>query len=59
MAILYFVLGLLFTYLAFVNAKETIWNPITILLLIVATIDIGMGVRFTRGHFQKKKQQKD
>lgn len=48
MALLYFILGILFTYMAIQNAQETIWNPITILLAVVATIDFAVGFRYLR-----------
>jgi len=54
MAILYFIMGVLFTYVAFVYAKETIWNPTTILLTIVATIDFGISFRYLRMYFMQK-----
>jgi len=56
-AITYFVLGAIFTYLAFVNATETVWNPISIILLIVATIDFGAGFTFLRQHFHRKREE--
>lgn len=54
-AITYIILGALFTYLAFLYADETVWNPITIVLLLVATVDFGLGITFLRQHFKRKK----
>lgn len=58
-AISYIILGILFTYLAFLYASETIWNPITIFLLILATIDFGLGITFIRKHFRHKNEKND
>ncbi len=54
MAILYFGMGILFAYLAFTSAKETVWNATTILLAIVATLDFGVGYRYLRMHVKNK-----
>jgi len=55
--IIYFVLGGLFIYLALINATETIWNPMSIILLIVAAIDIGMGITMFRNHLRQKNNE--
>src|SRR5699024_11000 len=39
MFMVYFLMGVLFTYVAFENASETIWNPLTIILLLIAALD--------------------
>lgn len=52
--IIYFILGGLFIYLALINATETIWNPISIILLAVAAIDIGMGFTMLRNRIKEK-----
>lgn len=46
MAIVYFLMGALFTYMAFDYADETIFNPLTIILLLVATLDFVIGIRY-------------
>jgi len=43
-AVSYIILGLLFAYLAFLYAEETVWNPITIILSIVSSVDLGLGI---------------
>lgn len=57
MAMLYFLMGILFTYLAFTSVKETVWNATTILLAIVATLDFGVGYRYLRMHVKGKNNQ--
>lgn len=47
-------MGVLFTYLAFTSIDDTIWNATTILLLIVATLDFGVGYRYLRNHMKKQ-----
>jgi len=54
MAILYFLMGLIFAYLAYTSAKETVWNATTILLAIVATLDCGVGYRYLRIHLKNE-----
>ncbi|PXW87867.1 uncharacterized protein DUF4305 [Pseudogracilibacillus auburnensis] len=55
MAIFYFIMGILFTYLAINSINDTIWNTTTILLAVVATLDFGVGFRYLRMY---KKQPK-
>lgn len=52
--IVYLALGGLFIYLAILNATETIWNPMSIILLAVAAIDIGMGFTMFRNYLKQK-----
>lgn len=56
-AIFYFLMGILFTYMAIQSVEDTVWNVITILLTLVATLDFGVGIRFLRLHFKMKKEQ--
>lgn len=56
-AIFYFLMGILFTYMAIQSVEDTVWNVITILLALVATLDFGVGIRFMRLHFKMKKEQ--
>jgi hypothetical protein len=46
MAILYLLLGGLFTYLAIQNGEEGMWNVTTIILMLLATFDFGVSYRF-------------
>lgn len=47
-------MGLIFAYLAYTSAKETVWNATTILLAIVATLDFGVGYRYLRMHLKNE-----
>lgn len=55
--LIYFALGGLFIYLAVLNATETIWNPMSIILLAVAAIDIGMGFTMLRNYLKQKNSE--
>lgn len=55
--IVYFILGGLFIYLAILNATETIWNPLSLVLLAVAAVDIGMGITMVRNRLKQKKME--
>ncbi len=56
MAILYFLMGALFTYMGFQYAEETVFNPLTILLLLVAALDFFVGFRYIK---RKKQANQD
>lgn len=58
MAVLYFAMGVMFTYMSFTYADETVFNPITILLLLVAAVDFFVGFRYLKISKQKKSNQK-
>jgi len=49
------VLGVLFIYIAIQSAEGTIYNFMTILLAIFATIDIVIAIRLINLHFKIKK----
>lgn len=55
-AIIYFVMGILFSYVATKTAGETIWNVPTVLLMIFATFEFGIAIRLTSIHFHLKKK---
>lgn len=55
MAIIYLVMGVLFTFLAFQSVDDTIWNPLTIVLLLVAALDFVVAYRFLRKSSKKNK----
>ncbi|MBU7595978.1 MULTISPECIES: YdiK family protein [Bacillaceae] len=48
MAVFYLIMGLLFIYLAINSAKEGIFTFPTILLMLIATFDIGVSIRMFR-----------
>lgn len=55
MFLVYIMMGVLFTYVAFQNASETIWNPLTIGLLLIAALDFFIAFRtFKKARSQKK-----
>ncbi|APH06549.1 YdiK family protein [Bacillus weihaiensis] len=59
MGIFYLVMGMLFTYLAINSAENGIFTFPTILLMLIATFDIGVAIRmFSIANKIKKNQQK-
>ncbi|MRX72768.1 DUF4305 domain-containing protein [Bacillus lacus] len=44
-ALFYFAMGILFTYLAVRTGQNGLWSLPTILLLLVATFDFGVAIR--------------
>lgn len=54
LAIVYLAMGALFVNLAIKWADDTVWNAATIALALIATLDFGVGIRFTRIHFKTK-----
>lgn len=57
-ALIYFVLGILFTFMATKTAGETIWNVPTVLLMVFATFEFGVAIRLVTIHFKMKKNNK-
>lgn len=57
MAIVYIVMGVLFINLAISWAEETVWNPATIALAIIATLDFGVAIRYVKIYFKSKKDK--
>lgn len=56
--IVYLLLGVLFTFFAIQNINEDEgWGFFTILLIILATFDLGSGIRMILIHFHLKKQK--
>ncbi|MBM7553260.1 YdiK family protein [Thalassobacillus pellis] len=55
MASLYFIMGLVFTYIAAQSVEDTIWNFITIFLAILATFDFAVSIRLFNLHLRLKK----
>lgn len=58
MAILYFLMGALFTYMGFTYAEETVFNPLTIILLLVAALDFFVGFRYIKRNKQANNDKK-
>lgn len=56
--IIYVILGCLFTFIAIQNIqKEQTWGFFTYFLIIIATFDLGSGLRMIALHFKIKKLQ--
>lgn len=53
MAVVYLIMGVLFTFFAFRSADETVWNPLTIGLLLIAALDFLVAMQLIRKSFQK------
>lgn len=59
MAIIYLLMGILFIYIATQTAGDTVWNVTTIILAVVATMEIGVGIRLVFLHFHWKNKKKE
>ena len=57
--ILYMILGTLFTYLAISYVSEDGWTWFSYLIVFIATIDFGSGIRLIMLHFRIKRMQKN
>jgi hypothetical protein len=59
MGIFYLTMGLLFTYLAINSSENGVFSFPTIVLMLIATFDIGVAIRmFTLARKIKKSEQK-
>ena len=56
--VVYFLLAALFIYLAVINATETIFNPLSLIMLAIAAIAIGLGITMLRTYLQERKEEK-
>lgn len=58
--LLYIILGLLFTYFAVQDVQQNgEWGFFTYLLVLLATFDLGSGIRMVLFHYKLKSIQKD
>ncbi|KIL50595.1 YdiK family protein [Jeotgalibacillus soli] len=55
----YIVLGILFTFFAIQSVNTSGWGFWAYLLILLATFDIGSGIRLIGIHFKIKKQLKE
>jgi hypothetical protein len=55
--ILYLLLGVLFTYFAIQNVQEDGWGFFSYLLVILATFDLGAGLKMIAMHVKIKKSR--
>lgn len=58
---IYFIMGILFVYIATQSAGVTVWNSTTMLFALVATLDFGVALKLMRTHLRNnnKKKHKD
>jgi len=56
--ILYITLGVLFTYLAINYVSEDGWNWFSYLIVFLATMDFGSGIRLIKLHYRIKRMHK-
>lgn len=54
MAVMYFIMGALFTYIAVENVKQSGWNFIAYLFTFVAALDFGACYRYLRLNKKRK-----
>ncbi|MBU8908558.1 YdiK family protein [Desertibacillus haloalkaliphilus] len=59
MGVIYFLIGIMFMYLAIQNVSTAGWNFWTFLFIGVATIDIVIGIRFFRLKKQMESERKE
>ncbi|MGM8213853.1 YdiK family protein [Virgibacillus sp. W0430] len=57
MAIVYLLMGVLFTYIAIQSAQNTGWSFTTILLTLIATLDFGVGIRLMKMYLFPKRNK--
>lgn len=56
MALMYIIMGALFSFFAFQNMDETIWEPLPIIFLLFASFDFLIGFK---GLTKKMQQRRD
>ncbi|WP_019244431.1 MULTISPECIES: YdiK family protein [Bacillus] len=56
--IIYIILGIIFTALAINYVSADGWNVLSFLIVFLATIDFGSGIRLVMLHFRLKRMQK-
>ncbi|MGG4546386.1 YdiK family protein [Rossellomorea marisflavi] len=54
--VIYILLGVLFTYFAIHTVRDTGWGFFTYMLIFLATLDFGSGMRMVLLHFRIKQQ---
>ncbi|MEG9298999.1 YdiK family protein [Mangrovibacillus sp. Mu-81] len=57
--VIYLLLGILFTYFAIQNVRDDGWGFFTYILVFLATLDFGSGLRMVMIHFKIRKQLKN
>ncbi|MFS0784418.1 YdiK family protein [Bacillus sp. 1P06AnD] len=56
--LLYIVLGIVFTFLAINYVSQDGWNLFSFLIVFLATIDFGTGIRLLMLHFRLMRMKK-
>lgn len=59
MGSIYIFLGIIFTTWAIQLVNQSGWGIFVYLLLLIATFDIGAGIRLVKIHFRLNKEKKD
>ncbi len=59
LAVIYFLMGLGFLYIAVLSKTDTVWNMATIVITFVATLNIGVSIRLVLLNFKLKNNNKD
>jgi len=55
-ALIYLVLGFLFTYLAYQTIDDSIFEPLPIISTLFATLDFGAAIRLIQLHYKIKRR---
>ena len=58
MSLIYFVMGILFTYIAIQTVTDTIWNFSTIILAVIATLEFGVSIRLMVIYIRLKRKNR-
>ncbi|CQR47437.1 hypothetical protein BN1058_01750 [Paraliobacillus sp. PM-2] len=58
LAMMYFIIGALFTLFGIESAQDTLWNFFTVLLAIFATFNFAVTIRLISLHIRVKNTQK-
>ncbi|MBR3117759.1 YdiK family protein [Oceanobacillus profundus] len=56
-AFIYFIMAMIFIYVAVQSKGQTIWNPTTLIFAAVATLAFGVAVRLLNKYFRLKKKK--
>jgi len=55
-AVVYILMGFLFTYLAITSDASSVFDLTTMLLILLAALDFGVGIRYINLYFKAKKE---
>ena len=57
-AMFHFIMGALFIYFAYHSITETVLDPLTLFLSVLATLEVGIGVRLLQFYLKIKRKNK-